>query len=85
MLEELKSKILKYMQRYPQSITSRGLIKKLKVKDTKSFYQALNQLRDAGAVDINKKHRVRIYRSQRGLLLRVRRMAERTCLSTPTT
>ena len=60
MLEELKSKILKYMQRYPQSITSRGLIKKLKVKDTKSFYQALNQLRDAGAVDVDKKHRIHL-------------------------
>jgi hypothetical protein len=34
MTEEIKSKILKHMQNAPQSITSRGLIKKLNVKDS---------------------------------------------------
>ena len=59
MTEDLKSKILEYLQHYPQSITSRGMIKKLKVKDTKSFYNALNQLKNEGAVSVNKKHRIR--------------------------
>lgn len=59
MTEDLKGKILEYLQHYPQSITSRGMIKKLKVKDTKSFYNALNQLKNEGAVSVNKKHRIR--------------------------
>nr|WP_319487876.1 ribonuclease R [uncultured Caproiciproducens sp.] len=60
MIEELKSKILRYMQRSPQSISSRGLIKKLDVKDIKNFYRALNQLKEEGAVTVNKTHRVRL-------------------------
>ncbi|WP_444641019.1 ribonuclease R [Caproiciproducens sp. R1] len=60
MLEEIKKKIIKYLQAYPQSVTSRGLIKKLGIKDNKNFYRALNQLRDEGAVEVNKKHRVRL-------------------------
>ncbi|MBW7573241.1 ribonuclease R [Caproiciproducens faecalis] len=60
MLEEIKRKIIKYMQAYPQSITSRGLIKKIGIRDTKSFYRALNQLRDEGAVEVNKKHSIRL-------------------------
>lgn len=59
MTEDLKGRILEYLQHYPQSITSRGMIKKLKVKDTKSFYNALNQLKNEGAVSVNKKHRIR--------------------------
>lgn len=60
MLEEIKSKIIKYMRNSPQSISSRGLIKKLGVKDHKTFYQALNQLKQEGQVSVSKDHRVRM-------------------------
>jgi ribonuclease R len=60
MTEEIKSKILKHMQNAPQSITSRGLIKKLNVKDSKDFYRALNQLKQEGLVSVDQKHRVRL-------------------------
>ncbi|MDF2632690.1 MAG: rnr, partial [Caproiciproducens sp.] len=60
MIEEVKSKILKHMQQAPQSITSRGLIKKLKIKDSKDFYRALNQLKQEGLVSVDPKHRVRL-------------------------
>lgn len=59
-MEELKSRILKYMQQSPQSISSRGLIKKLKVKDHKEFYRALNELKQEGKVSVSKDHRVRL-------------------------
>lgn len=58
-MEDLKNKILEYLQHYPESITSRGLIKKLKVKNKKNFYNALNQLKYEGAVSVSKKHRIR--------------------------
>ncbi len=60
MLEEIKSKILKYMRNSPQSISSRGLIRKLGIKDHKAFYQALNQLKQEGAVSVSKDHRIRL-------------------------
>jgi len=60
MIEEVKSKILKHMQQAPQSITSRGLIKKLNFKDSKDFYRALNQLKQEGLVSVDQKHRVRL-------------------------
>ena len=58
-MEEIKSRILKYLQQYPESITSRGLIKKLKCKNKKEFYDALNSLKAEGKVEVNKKHRIR--------------------------
>lgn len=58
MLEEMKDKILHVVQKTPQVFTSRGLIRKMKIKDTKLFYQALNQLKQQGLVSVNKKHRV---------------------------
>jgi ribonuclease R len=60
MIEEIKSKILKQIQQSAQSITSRGLIKKLGIKDHKSFYEALNQLKREGSVLVSKDHRVRM-------------------------
>jgi len=60
MIEEVKSKILKHMKQAPQSITSRGLIKKLNIKDSKDFYRALNQLKQEGLVSVDPKHRVRL-------------------------
>ncbi len=60
MIEEVKSKILKHMKQAPQSITSRGLIKKLNIKDSKDFYRALNQLKQEGLVSVDQKHRVRL-------------------------
>lgn len=59
-MDELKSRILKYMQQSPQSISSRGLIKKLQVKDHKNFYAALNQLKQEGLVSVSKDHRIRL-------------------------
>lgn len=58
MLEEMKDQILNTVRKTPQVLTSRGLIKKMRVKDTKIFYQALDQLRQQGLVRVNKKHRV---------------------------
>ncbi len=58
-MEEIKSRILKYMQQYPQTVSSRGLMRKLNIKDHKNFYQALNQLRKEGAILVGKDHRVR--------------------------
>jgi len=60
MLEEVKRKILKQMEHLPQSVSSRGLIKKLGIKDHKTFYSALNQLKQEGLVLISKDHRVRL-------------------------
>ncbi|QEY34304.1 ribonuclease R [Caproiciproducens galactitolivorans] len=58
-MEDLKIKILEHFQHYPESITSRGLMKKLKIKNKKGFYNALNQLKCEGAVSVSKKHRIR--------------------------
>ena len=38
MLEEMKDQILKFVQKTPQAMTSRGLMKKMRVKDPKLFY-----------------------------------------------
>lgn len=59
MLEEMKDQILKFVQKMPQAFTSRSLMKKLRVKDARLFYQALDQLQQQGLVKINKKHRIR--------------------------
>jgi ribonuclease R len=60
MAEELKSRILKYLQNDPQTISSRGLIRKLNVKNPKDFYRELNQLKQAGLLLVDQKHRVRL-------------------------
>lgn len=60
MSEEIKSRILKYMRQFPQSISSRGLIKKLNVKDHQSFYRSLNELKQEGLVTVSKDHRIRV-------------------------
>ena len=54
MLEEMKDQILKFVQKMPQAFTSRSLMKKLRVKDARLFYQALDQLQQQGLVKINK-------------------------------
>lgn len=59
-MEEIKSRILKYMQQAPQSISSRGLIRKLGIRNHKQFYQALNELKREGLVSVNKQHRIRL-------------------------
>lgn len=71
MLEEIKSRILKHMQRNPQSITSRGLIRKLNVKDTKDFYRALNQLKQEGLVSVDQKHRIRLVEKKETVKARI--------------
>ncbi len=71
MLEEIKSKILKHMQHSPQSITSRGLIKKLNIKDSKDFYRALNQLKQEGHVSVDKKHRIRLVEKKETVKARI--------------
>ncbi len=60
MLEEMKDQILKFVQKTPQAMTSRGLMKKMRVKDPKLFYRAMDQLRQQGVLQVNKKHRVRL-------------------------
>ena len=66
MLEEMKDQILKFVQKTPQAMTSRGLMKKMRVKDPKLFYRAMDQLRQQGVLQVNKKHRVapcRVFRA----------------------
>lgn len=60
MAEELKNRILKYLQNDQQTISSRGLIRKLNIKNSKDFYRELNQLKQAGLVSVDQKHRVRL-------------------------
>lgn len=71
MIEDIKIKILIYMRDHPQSITSKALIKKLKIKDKKNFYLALNQLKEEGAVLINKKHRVRLVHDKKTIKAKI--------------
>ncbi|HEX2986355.1 MAG TPA: ribonuclease R [Caproiciproducens sp.] len=59
MIDEIKSRIIKYMERSQQSISSRGLAKKIEVKNKKMFYQALNELKQEGLISVSKDHRVR--------------------------
>lgn len=60
MLEELKNQILNTVRKAPQVLTSHGLIKKLRVQDTKLFYQALDQLRRQGLVWVTQDQQVRM-------------------------
>lgn len=60
MSEEIKSRIVKYMQQSPQSISSRSLIKKLGLKNHKVFYQSLNELKAEGLVLVSQDHRIRL-------------------------
>lgn len=62
MSEEIKSRILKYMKASPQSVSSRGLIKKLGIKNHKAFYQSLQELKKEGLIAVGKDHRVRAAR-----------------------
>lgn len=59
-MEEIKDRILEYMRQAPQGVSSRGLMKKLSVKDRDRFYQALNQLKWEGALLVSRDHRVRL-------------------------
>lgn len=60
MSEEIKSRILKYIKLSPQSISSRGLIKKLGIKNHKAFYESLNELKGEGLVSVSRDHRIRL-------------------------
>ena len=71
MAEEIKSRILKYMENSPQSITSRGLIRKLNIKDHKNFYLALNQLKQEGGVLVSKDHRIRLPKKKETMKARI--------------
>ncbi len=71
MLDDSKIKILTYMQSHPQSITSKALIKKLKIKEKKDFYAALNQLKEEGTISINKKHRIRIVHEKKAVKAKI--------------
>ncbi|HEX3039014.1 MAG TPA: ribonuclease R [Caproiciproducens sp.] len=70
-MEEIKSRILKYMQETAQSISSRGLIRKMGVRDHKKFYQALNELKQEGLLSVNKDHRVRLPKKKETVKARI--------------
>lgn len=71
MLEEIKSRILKHMKNVPQSITSRGLIKKLNVRDSKDFYRALNLLKQEGLVSVDRNHCIRLVEKKETVKARI--------------
>lgn len=60
MSEEIKSRILKYIKSSPQSLSSRGLIKKLGIKNHRAFYESLNELKGEGLVSVSRDHRIRL-------------------------
>lgn len=59
-MEEIKDRILKCLGDLPQGISSRNLLKKLKVKEKDEFYRGLEELRREGRISISKSRRVRM-------------------------
>lgn len=59
-MEELKERVLKYLHDFPQSISTRSLVKRLKAESKGDCYKALDELQREGKILISKKHQVRI-------------------------
>jgi ribonuclease R len=57
-LEEAKEKILKCLNKIPQSISSRNLRKRLKLNKN-DYYKALNELQREGRISISRGRRIR--------------------------
>lgn len=57
-MEDIKEKVLKYLNKIPQSISSRDLMKRLKL-NKKEYYKALDDLKRQGKISVSRSHRVR--------------------------
>ena len=66
-LEEIKDRILKCLGDLPQGISSRNLLKKLKVENKNEFYRGLEELQREGRVSISKSRRVRMTKEKPGV------------------
>lgn len=64
MSEEIKNRILKYMQTAPQGVSSRSLLKKLAVQNHRAFYESLDELKKEGRVSVSRDHRVRLQKKK---------------------
>lgn len=57
-MEEIKEEIVKYLNKIPQGISSRDLLKRLKLKKG-DYYKALDALQKEGRISVSKSRRVR--------------------------
>lgn len=57
-MEEIKEKIIKYLNKIPKGIASRDLLKRLKMNKN-DYYKALDELQREGKISVSKSRRVR--------------------------
>lgn len=63
-MKDIKTKIIRCLEKSPQSLPVKSILKKLRLKDKekKEFFQAIEELKSEGTVKITKKHRVHLPR-----------------------
>lgn len=66
-LEETKEKILKYLNKVPQGISARSLLKRLKLRKS-DYYKALDLLRAEGKVSVSKSRRIRKAKEKKSMV-----------------
>ena len=64
-MEEIEDRIIELLQKTPQSIPRRELMKKLDFRDRAAFHQALEHLECEGSISVSKSYRVHLKKKEK--------------------